>query len=127
MSERPLHVQVAEALGWTELALKESFGAFEMIELGLWQGVPHGRMGELLRIRLERGQTSRFWPIPRYDTDWSVTGPLIVKYVASLHHHPAGWTAVAHGQDISFQGGLPSGPLVVVCKLILLLSKEGKL
>ena len=61
MSEKPLHVQVAEALGWSNFhSERHGEGAY-------WYGLP------------PRGEED-CTPAPRYDTDWSATGPLIHRF-----------------------------------------------
>lgn len=55
-TDRPLHVQVAEALGWT-------------ITVGGLGNTPDGRYAV---------------EIPDYDTDWSATGPLIEQLGINL-------------------------------------------
>jgi len=126
MSEKPLHVQVAEALGWTML---ESSNRMDMSQ-------PHrGYPPHLPTV----GQKE---PVPDFPTDWSATGPLIEKYGISViqpdEHAPeradGQWIAGsggAHGWDDGslcmdcYAGGVT--PLIAVCNLILLLAKEGKL
>ena len=124
MTEKPLHVQVAEALGWTSLEEKTSFGAFEWMESECWIGAPPvGMMGK----------------VPRYDTDWSATGPLVFKYKITLSPWQAGWSATAPQEiqtpleeaylgRIRWTGSQPEHtPLIAVCHLIITLKKAGKL
>lgn len=70
MTEKPLHVRVAEALGWTEARCMGSRLS--------WEGQPprEGPGPWLLMENLPQ-------PIPHYDTDWSATGPLIELYEIS--------------------------------------------
>jgi hypothetical protein len=55
VTDKPLHVQVAEALGWTDCHQKPHDEE--------WWGY----------VNYSQGYRS----IPRYDLDWSATGPLI--------------------------------------------------
>jgi hypothetical protein len=61
--EKPLHVKVAEVLGWIDC----------YIENGVHLGRPpipnYGHFA-----------------VPNYDTDWSATGPLIEKYALHIAH-----------------------------------------
>lgn len=66
---KPLHVQVAEALGWTEC--DDLMGGIPE-DLPRWQGVPPSHHGTLMRYPWLGAPGTRFWPVPRFDTDWSV-------------------------------------------------------
>ena len=90
MSEKPLHVMVAEALGTVNSQ-----------EVPPWHFIT-----------------------PRYDTDWSATGPLIEKYGISLKREPGGWDARV---DYSLASDQNPTALVAVCHLILALHAAGKL
>lgn len=75
------------------------------------------------------------WPLlPRYDTDWSATGPLIEKYEIAIARRQAGaawWAARWARTDI--RDAIPpnhyagSTPLLAVCHMILALHEAGKL
>lgn len=112
MTERPLHVRVAESLGWT--------GVFQ--SLGSWFGLPPPWRGP----REHHPETG----IPRYDTDWAATGPLIEKYGITLEffNDPLPWWAKCHGipprypQKVAPQGG--KTPLIAVCELFLKLEEK---
>jgi len=103
MTEKPLHVRVAEALGWTDLSTN-----------GLltypWYGIP--------------------WPntirrsVPYYDSDWSATGPLIEKYGICVSPDGRSSTWGASGDGSWKQG---EKPLIAICNLILALAAAGKL
>lgn len=105
MSDKPLHVRVAEALGWTYIWLDED----------VWCGTdPAGNACSILC----------------YDTDWAATGPLIEKYEIQIDKRGAGWCAsafdeanFAHLADPAFA----ETPLIAVCNLILALKEEGNL
>jgi hypothetical protein len=116
MSEKPLHVQVAEALGWR---------IHGVIGGGWWAFAPSGE-GAFL--------------VERYDTDWSATGPLIEKYGITIFRYEENesvmWQAFQPGSGVScsecgsFQNNISgdgSTPLLAVCHLILALAKAGKL
>jgi hypothetical protein len=114
--DRPLHVRVAEALGWRDCAEKTTFGAFEMIENGLWVGRGHA---------LER--------IPRYDLDWSATGPLIERFKLNLYPWSDGswvadsdFSAATAVLSVDMEGS-GATPLIAVCNLILALAAADKL
>jgi hypothetical protein len=116
--ERPIHVRVAEALGWIdchEVAYGAKAGAF------VWWG-----------------QKTRGFPegIPRYDTSWEATGPLVEKYEITLGFIK-GWFAHCEGdsgrlylnQEDREEPTIANGetPLLAVCALILALAEAGKL
>lgn len=101
MTEKPLHVKVAEALGWSR---SDSVGVSD---------------------------DGRWWsPIcPRYDTDWSATGPLIERYEIHLfseRHTGTGVTWEAE-RPLGEVTGYGSTPLIAVCNLLLALHDAGKL
>lgn len=125
MSERPLHVRVAEAIGWTRCRLDHA---------DVWIG-------------MAPGYDDYAYNVPRYDTDWSVTGPLIERLRFGIDG-PAGredpawasppregdpalstwqaWTCSAEtAWEIETAEG--SSPLDAVCNLILALHAAGKL
>lgn len=132
MSEKPLHVQVAEALGWRDCEPFSVYGTSD----GSWVGDTS---------ELDAKSITGFSPggfIPQYDTDWSATGPLLEEFGISViqpdEHAPeraeGPWIAGfggAHGWDDGslcmnyYAGG--ETPRLAVCNLILLLAKEGKL
>ena len=107
MTEKPLNVQVAEALGYT---------GFEQVEEGdpadLW----------LMDCPCTIESCAEAIPVPRYDTDWATTGLLIEEYGIDILHGPQ---ILAKSR----MGGLGIGDteLIAVCHLILELAKEGKL
>jgi len=92
MTEKPLHVQVAEALGWTGC----NQSGFDW--WGDSQDTPSSPRG--------------YAKIPSYDTDWSATGPLIEKYgIAFVQNFDESWRA-ANGW-VNGVGVYPS-PLLAV-------------
>lgn len=66
--DRPLHVRVAEALGWFN---------FQPSLNGLWPDEWRGHPPQPIV-----GETHK--EVPRYDTDWSATGPLIEQRAIQL-------------------------------------------
>jgi hypothetical protein len=80
----------------------------------------------------------RLWDAPRYDTDWSATGPLIERYriavypTVKLFGNPPlpgdNYIASVGTQNCGdFKFAAEANPLIAVCHLILALHKEGKL
>ena len=131
MTDKPLHVQVAEALGWTDCQLQTEFSAMEWARHGHWigRGINPGD-------KIDTPQ-----PIPHYDSDWSATGPLIEKYPITLGRFAkwfqnGQWFAILPGEsehphdfDNAAARAEAHGPtpLIAVCNLILALHKAGKL
>lgn len=115
--EKPLHVRVAEALGWTQI-----------VPGGIM--LPGCRMGYPPEQQIigEKEQ------VPWFERDWSATGPLIEKYSIDIART---WKAIE--EDIpgdhwiarirDTKRGFADGPtpLVAVCNLILKLHEAGKL
>lgn len=112
MSEdKPLHVRVAEALGWTYCGEGEC-GC---------EGEPpawHPRADFPRRLDQHIG-------IDHYDTDWLPTGPLIEKYGICYFLNCGVWHAYTASDGGECGDG--STPLIAVCNLILELKKVGKL
>lgn len=106
---KPLHVQVAEALGWTCVSLLS--GSVED-----WSGYAPDAHEFVM-------------PIPRFDTDWSATGPLIEKYGLLVAPYGPKWNAV-YLRDSTQWGPMERAgatPKEAVCRLILALKAAGKL
>lgn len=129
MNEQPLHVRVAEALGWDTAASLHSWdeaaegyrGCTRCDQLAHWNG-PEPELC-----------------VPRYGTDWSATGPLIERYKIQVWHQEdplaeilgpldGPWRAT-HEVCASPDLGACTGPtpLIAVCNLILALKEAGKL
>ena len=115
--EKPLHVRVAQALGWKNFHLCDGT--------------------ESLWIANDPDTHPEY--IPRYDLEWSATGPLIEKYKISVvyrnnrndeyhwwadsgYYESGGWDGSS--ADASEDGDTP---LIAVCNLILALKEAGKL
>lgn len=131
--DKPLHVRVAEALGWTEVHFDDdATRKAEMSEApatNAWQGMPPG--------------SDYFVRIPDFSTDWKATGPLIERFGIRLFVL-AGTQGWATGYAINRDGSLSlpgeyafdvmhpemvpgATPLLAVCNLILALAEAGKL
>lgn len=127
MSEdKPLHVRVAEALGivicdqWT------------VLDMDPWNG-PTYRAN-----CTHKGCVPSQRP-PRYDTDWSATGPLVEKYGLTLAkcEDQEVWLAAPRQEYLDESAGYLAyasrpfmqgeTPLIAVCNLILALKEAGKL
>jgi len=134
--DKPLHIQVAEALGWTNVG---EVPVPPFVTEPHWLGDPPSWVKstaisaidhETGTVTLTRGTQT----VPRYDTDWSATGPLIEKYnlgvgrVAVDGQYPrfTPWRAAVCLPGIVFSIE-HAQPLVAVCNLILALHTSGKL
>ena len=129
--DKPLHVQVAEALG-------DQFDSTHAYLIG--QGGSYvsfacmacgGRWGQREKIPLECSREKTH----RYDKKWSLTGPLIKRYKLQVGPSYLGtgpdkpWCAAA-GTDKEREGDVwaqGDTPLEAVCLLIIALSTAGKL
>lgn len=103
--EKPLHVSVSEALGWTECVLGDD---------GHWRG---SKDDGIMRV------------IPRFDTSWCATGVLLEKFEIDLSKTDRSrWTAISplhNGRG--FDSVEAKTPCEAICGLIVALHKEGKL
>lgn len=109
MKEKPLHIQVAEALG--RVSCKE------------WRLIACGMAGPVYGKVCNHEDCYPASMPPLYDTNWSATGPLIERYGIELEHFASTWCAL--GPEARRAGGRT--PLLAVCNLILALKKAGKL
>ena len=125
MSELPLHVRVAEALGCTPkpyLTCTHEMTPDEQWYVCGCEPTPGGQYPH--RVGCIRNR----W-LPRYDSDWQATGPLIERYGIELWKHdalPVVWAASLDG----YKGGpvgYGSKQLIAACNLILALREAGKL
>ena len=104
--EKPLYVQVAEVLGRRCEPCSGTGGCSD------WSEVPSTDWnGECQNIH-----------VPRYDTDWSATGPLIERVGVSVEVADGEWIALV----APFAAAGPT-PCVAVCKLIIALGEAGML
>lgn len=129
---RPLHVRVAEALGWTATHLRDAPEAHACGDILItdpermrWKGRAPGE-----QLVGPHGCTL----IPRYDTDWAAAGPLIERYAISLsfaisekHEHRFEWIARENDGDCRCVGRFEwdKSPLVAVCRLLVRALPEG--
>lgn len=122
--EKPLHVQVAEALGWTDCDATAKSWPWEFTD------PPDERV--VTGLGIPPGRSSRMG-IPHYDTDWSATGPLIEKYGISVYLADGMWSAQIGDYNDPLESlavthsGDQKRPLVVVCELLMLMAATGKL
>jgi hypothetical protein len=74
-------------------------------------------------------------PVPRYDTDWSATGPLIERYGISLHYalserheHRFEWIASENVSDCRCVGRheWDKSLLIAVCRLLIEVLPTGR-
>lgn len=136
MSEKPLHGQVAEALGWTDI--KSS-----METKGVWTTGPSGPMLADAQVEVWTGQepeTMRTGTIPRYDEEWLYGGPLLEKHKISAFFDgepdnrwtttvSGEWKSCPHCEQLHLENwhGYGETLLVAACELILALGKAGRL
>lgn len=140
-AEKPLNVRVAEALG-VEPAFRD-FPSEDYCVLqcscGAMHEFGHSSAQEEDRAWREKHQPhlTQNWNCPRYDIDWSTTGPLIDRFKITLQWDGLGWHACemdAHrgveGTSEPWHDGLYADgetSLEAVCNLILQLHAAGKL
>ena len=134
MTEKPLHVRVAEALGWEWFHfVDKSFllppFAHKQHEYGSWErGLCENPQWDITQWFTSKNHLA----IPRYDTDWSATGPLIERHEITCitpypERLPNKWTA-RHGRPAEeFLEAYGPTPLIAVCNLLLALKEAGKL
>ena len=126
MTEKPLHVRVAEALGWHDLECRG-----EIKHAGQWTGFPPG-------VAADDRPFHERWLIPTFDTEWSATGPLIDKYgIGFMPARDQGECVAFRGREIFLndvageiaieEWASAETPLLAVCNLILALKDAGKL
>lgn len=117
--DKPIHVQVAEALGCNSAFRKAYRGDKE--EQWCCEDGDH-RDPTLCEPWLDSPDVARF------DLDWCATGPLVERHKIALEWHPLwappGWCAVS--EDGGWIGSADS-PLLAICRLIIELGKAGKL
>lgn len=146
---KPLHVQVAEAIGWSAWQSKHGHWIVTDPDGGSHED---GFFFPVAKYDSETGERLRprqWWDevdSPRYDTDWSATGPLIerLKLLIAKTEWPYGhpldgqtcWMAATgfggtHGEHWIDDGinkpAYGATPLIAICNLILALKAAGKL
>ena len=133
--EKPIHVRVAEALGWPEPEFIAHEGNDPNRPIYGWRKCyrDHGEYEDckhLWHCGLED-----YYKAPDYDTEWSETGLLIERLKISVRlsrmpFDPAKpWTAWIGASDVGGGEAVSHGatPLLAVCALILALFVAGKL
>lgn len=84
---KPLHVRVAEALGWTECYEIPAAGDHPGGWYGKWPPGPHG------------GTARTFTVVPLFDTDWRDGGPLFEKYASRMEVTPPRTEPARYSQE----------------------------
>ena len=118
--DKPLHVQVAEALG-CKPGRRSS-----RPEIGWHCTCPDDRHA----TEGVDGAPHEGHEIEHYDTDWFATGPLIERYgigLSVLPVNPRAWWPGFDSVNQSSHDSFGQTPLTAVCNLILELHKSGKL
>lgn len=114
--DKPLHVRVAEALGWTCLG-HDGFNP------DLWRGCPPSEKPHPPCVVF----TYAGGYLADYERDWSATGPLIERLGIGLYRHQSGpfwWVAQPpekwHDEEpeIPYHFGGRT-PLLAVCELLV--------
>lgn len=106
MSDKPLNVQVAEALGWTWCYKRYC---------GSWLGRPPN-------IPTAYENEAEF--IPDYAKDWGATGLLIHKHKLSLFWHDDVYICSKPYVRVATRD---PEPLIAACRMILVLKEQGLL
>lgn len=131
-TEKPLHAQVAEAIGCTP-TLVTSYPNGTKPSDPFWTCACRGRIHNCEGVD---GAPNEGDSIEAYDTDWSATGPLIERFGITISDckgkvweafsgfelEPYAWAGWNWNDFASGQT-----PLVAVCNLILALKAAGKL
>ena len=141
--EKPLHVRVAEALGWSAFESKHGYFIVThgsgVADIGTRCEYGFGRARALYDSETGTKLPPRVWwedcpHVPAFDTDWCATGPLIEKLDLSVRRsfmpkdRTRPYTAWADASDVVTDcAGHGETHLVAVCRLILALHAAGKL
>jgi len=139
---KPLHVRVAEALGWSAFLSKH--GHFIVThgedprgesERGTSCEYSYGNYNSYVydpHTGKKLPERTDWWEdcphVPQFDTDWAATGPLIEKLKIDLGPINAmrEWRAVSMLPENDEYWTGPT-PLIAVCNLILKLAEAGRL
>jgi hypothetical protein len=122
VSEKPLHVQVAEALGCKVMGpVAKGWDRDGGPVLWYCNCELSGHEGDTHEAR----DCHDPYRLARYDEDWSATGPLIEKYGICQYLNCGVWHSytASDGDDC----GDGATPLESFCHLIIALGKAGKL
>lgn len=137
--EEALHIRVAEALGYKP--------AWTHSEWEHWRAqVPEHNDGRGVCVRCPGCGLGGYLgdlPVnspcpspfaPRYDTDWSATGPLIERYQIGFYRDEDHRIWIAQPtwemseKDLNYASHFPGEtPLIAACRLILAIAAAGKL
>jgi len=101
MSDKPLHVETAEALGWKDLAVVD----------GVWRGKEPAQGKDLI--------------VPRYDSSWCSAGQLVTRYRLAVEPGQASEWVCAADEIVGLGRG--KTPTEAICRVVVQLAKEGKL
>lgn len=138
MTEKPLHVRVAEALGWTAWHSKHDYWIITEPDGTRHEdgyGQPNPKYDSQTGKKVQPRQWWEEYDPPRYDTDWSATGPLIERFrphaevrLDPLCHEPK-WCAfyIPDGDEDIIESSKQPTLLLAICHLILALKEAGKL
>jgi hypothetical protein len=124
---KPLHFRVAEALGWMHIGPGNSMNLAD-------PGIGYPPITPMVGHKE---------PVPRYDIDWSATGPLIERFGFTIERSDEwetdlekAWSAALEvGTEKTTTGvvevfsksSVGPTPLIAVCTLIVALAKRGLL
>jgi hypothetical protein len=125
VDKRPLHIRVADALGWTGLTSATIGDDGEH-----WLGKPPATLPGAYSFveainRKERILTIGSGSVPRYDTDWSATGPIIERLRIELDSDLPWSAALFFDRRGDFHSGGGPTALLAVCNLLLSIHARG--
>ncbi len=127
MTEKPLHVRVAEVLGWTKVEHRNK--PYVDDERVPWTGVPPADF-DGYRLWQTVGNKS-YVAVPRYDTEWSATGPLVERFKMSSDYctAPVGnvWMVIISvwGEDKDRGKASAETLLMAICGAVLSMANDG--
>lgn len=144
-ANKPLHVRVAEALGFGGASPCPQCPMFDKHEQTwhfdhLQSDTRHPVYAWLWESVYDFGDACTCWcrsdkphvvtyALQRFDTNWSATGPLMERYGLTVYHEAAGWAAREDGGRPGTGLGVDhaGSPLEAVCHLLISLGKAGRL
>lgn len=131
MTDKPLHVRVAEALGWPPCEYITDEAHDPKRPIYGWRVCHREHAGGQDCEHMWHCGKEDYYAAPSYDTAWSETGPLIERYAITLHGadlpDETPWIASRVLGAADVYEGEGATPLFAVCRLILALSEAGKL
>jgi hypothetical protein len=126
--EPELYVQVAEALGWTDI---QPCGNIMLPDSSFYDGRPPGAV-----VIIGWPQEGRRI-VPRYDIDWSATGPILERLGIGVQLQGRWSTSGVAKQEWVAEAHWPTyqaryvefgpTPQIAVCNLILDLARAGRM